>query len=91
MFYVQREEIESEDHLARLAHGETERLQKTLRRLRTEAEELESEINRFENRGFVFKTQSEDVQRAIDDQQEELDKWVLAAQQKEEDNTALER
>merc|ERR1711988_1117794 len=84
-------EIESEIHLRQLAEREIGRLRAEMAKLDRMAAELQDSVNNVQNKIFRGNEAMDHFKVQLNWNQEELEQWVLASKQKEEDNVALER
>lgn len=84
-------EIETEIHLRQLAEREIGRLRSEMAKFDHLAAEAQDSINSTQNKIFRGNESMDQFKVQLNWNQEELEQWVLASKQKEEDNVALER
>lgn len=84
-------EIETEIHLRQLAEREIGRLRSEMAKFDHMAAEAQDSINSTQNKIFRGNESMDQFKVQLNWNQEELEQWVLASKQKEEDNVALER
>merc|ERR1711988_593460 len=84
-------EIETEIHLRQLAEREIGRLRAEMSKFDRVAAELQDSVNGVQNKIFRGNEEMDNFKVQLNWNQEELEQWVLASKQKEEDNVALER
>merc|ERR1711998_813410 len=83
--------IETEIHLRQLAEREIGRLRAEMAKFDRVAAELQDSVNGVQNKIFRGNESMDQFKVQLNWNQEELEQWVLASKQKEEDNVALER
>jgi len=84
-------EIETEIHLRQLAEREIGRLRAEMKKFDSLAAEYQDKVNNVQNKIFRGNEKMDNFKVQLNWNQEELEQWVLASKQKEEDNVALER
>ena len=84
-------EKKSEKHATELSRREAGRYAQEVRREQAELEKHEGLLNTLQNQVFEANEKMDKFKLQMNWNQEELEQWALAAQQKEEDNMALER
>jgi len=84
-------EIETEIHLRQLAEREIGRLRAEMMKFDKLAAEYQDKVNNVQNQIFRGNEKMDNYKVQLNWNQEELEQWVLASKQKEEDNVALER
>eukprot|EP01083_Nonionella_stella_P066603 175544_1 len=84
-------EIETEDHLKRLAERELERTDADKRKIEKEIGDIQNKLNNVHNQIFSSNEKLEQFKLRMNWNQEELDNWALASKQKEDDYMALLR
>jgi len=84
-------EIETEIHLRQLAEREIGRLRAEMAKFDRVAADLQDSVNSVQNKIFRGNEGMDQFKVQLNWNQEELEQWVLASKQKEEDNVALER
>ncbi|KAI5078558.1 hypothetical protein GOP47_0006229 [Adiantum capillus-veneris] len=87
---AKRREIATEEHLRKLAQMEVARLQRDLVRLQKESEETTSATRSLDASIFKANEKMEKFRLLMQWNKEELDQWAKAAEQKDEDNFALQ-
>ena len=88
---ARNKETETEDHMKRLAERETGRLNVELRRAGGRIRELKDQINRTKNAIFQGEKKVEAIRDQMNWDQDELDQWLVASRQKEEDSLLLKK
>merc|ERR1711998_284502 len=83
--------IETEIHLRQLAEREIGRLRAEMAKFDRVAAEMQDSVNGVQNKIFRGNESMDQFKVQLNWNQEELEQWVLASKQKEEDNVALER
>eukprot|EP00698_Gefionella_okellyi_P005721 TRINITY_DN15185_c0_g1_i1.p1 TRINITY_DN15185_c0_g1~~TRINITY_DN15185_c0_g1_i1.p1 ORF type:complete len:936 (-),score=307.22 TRINITY_DN15185_c0_g1_i1:68-2806(-) len=88
---AKRRELESEDHLKKLAQRESGRVRAEFAKMDREAQDKHDAINVIQNAIFKGNEKLDKYNLQLTISREELEQWALAAKQKEEDNQALAR
>jgi coiled-coil domain-containing protein 39 len=88
---AKRKEISTEEHLQALASREAGRYAQELRRLDSEAADLQDKLNSVQNAMFSANEVMDQFKLQMNWNQGELEQWALAARQKEDDGLALQR
>ena len=88
---LKKSQRESEDHMNRLSVKKVDKLTKELKQFEEEAEEQQSKVNDVQQKIFEGNQRLEKLKSKINLNQEDMEKWMLAAKQKKEDNLMLEK
>ncbi|GBG72241.1 hypothetical protein CBR_g11171 [Chara braunii] len=88
---AKKNEIETEVHLKILSERERGRLLLEMKRMEKEAAEMREKINHLQTGIFHANEKLDQFRLLMNWNQEELEQWVLASRQKEEDNLVLEK
>merc|ERR1719424_295778 len=84
-------EIDTEDHLKQLAEREVGRVNADMGKLEKYMLECQDQMNSIQNSMFGANEKLEQFKLQMNWNQEELLQWSLAAKQKDEDRSALEK
>ncbi|KAH7415658.1 hypothetical protein KP509_14G055900 [Ceratopteris richardii] len=87
---AKRREIATEEHLKKLAEMEVARIQRDLVRLQKESEETASSIRSLNSSILKANEKMEKFRLLMQWNKEELEQWAKAAEQKDEDDFALQ-
>lgn len=86
---AKRKETETERHLEALSQREIGRYMQEIRRMETGVDDLQVKLNGVQNSMFSANERMDQFKLQMNWNQEELEQWALAAQQKEDDSLAL--
>lgn len=88
---MKKTEKEGEEHMNRLCLKKVNKLEKETKRLRETTEEEKAKINEVQQKIFERNQTLERLKAQINLNQEDMEKWMMAAKQKKEDNLMLEK
>jgi hypothetical protein len=83
-------EVSTENHLKQLADREDGRIKVDIEKLKREAAELAAKENSTQNSIFKTKEKLESLKKDLELGKEQLEQWLIATQQKEQDAKMLE-
>lgn len=86
-----RKQSQTEEHLFKLSNKETEKLQDELRGFEEQIFDFQHKIGVMNNEMFNAKERIEDFRVKMQWNEDELEQWTLARQQKDEDHLTLEK
>jgi chromosome segregation ATPase len=88
---AKRHETQTEDHFKQLAQRELGRYKAEMQRLNKLLDEYQDQVNSYSNELMRGNEKLDQFKLEMNWNQEELEQWAIAARQKEEDETTLEK
>lgn len=88
---MKKTEKDGEEHMNRLCLKKVDKLEKESHRIREDTEEEKAKINDVQQKIFERNQTLERLKAQINLNQEDMEKWMMAAKQKKEDNLMLEK
>lgn len=88
---AKKSEMHTEEHLTQLTSRTLGRAQHESRKIREDISLIQELINSVQNQIHKENDRMDEFKMQMNWNQEELEKWVIASKQKEEDNMALEK
>lgn len=88
---ARNEEIRTEDHMRQMSERSLAKVRKELEALKKQNQEIQDEISSVQMKLHTNNEALEQFREQMNWNQQELEQWVEAARQKDEDNLALEK
>lgn len=88
---AKNEEIRTEKHVKQLSSRSLARSQAESKQLQNEISTVQEQLNRVQNEIYKANEHMDELKMKMNWTQEDLEKWALAAKQKEDDNMALQK
>lgn len=88
---ARRKEVETEEHLSKIAEREEGRLNQEINRLNKELEELKEQKNIYENNIFKQTQRLEELKTQMNWDQQALEAWLEESARKDEDAMTLQK
>ncbi|KAL5004553.1 hypothetical protein ScPMuIL_018009 [Solemya velum] len=91
LYSARQHEIETEDHLFKIAEREEGRLTQEIMKLERELEEMKEKKNVFENNIFKQTQKLEEMKSQMNWDQQALEAWLEESARKDEDSMAIQK